>query len=300
MRSKREAPLGLQPLDLVGEAVLDEARRAEEGGDDLGLGLVGGDDEALVALVVLALLGGQEARADVAQLRAERERARERRAVDDAARAQHRQVDRRGDRGHEHERVHGPVADVARRPRSRWRSRRRRPRPSRCARGGRSRRRGSAASRCRGSRRSCRTCADGRRRWSARSAATRTLGSRSRSSRIARSTSGASGCSCAIRTLIASGLSVSETARRMPLRTCSTTSATCSSTPVLLATPLLEHERRLGERAERAGLGDGGGEAGERDRSDATHPGLHERVLDADALRERRRERHLATVPNKW
>ena len=40
---------------------------------------------------------------------------------------------------------------------------------------------------------------------------------------------------------------------------------------------LLEDERRLGDRAERARLGDGGGEAGERDRPDPAHPGLHER-----------------------
>ena len=57
----------------------------------------------------------------------------------------------------------------------------------------------------------------------------RTFGLDARSSRIARTTCSASGCSCAMRTLIASGLSVSETARRIPSRTCSTTIATCAA-----------------------------------------------------------------------
>ena len=55
------------------------------------------------------------------------------------------------------------------------------------------------------------------------------FGSRSRSSRIARTTASASGCSRAIRTLIASGRSVSETASRIPSRTWPTTRATCSA-----------------------------------------------------------------------
>ena len=55
---------------------------------------------------------GEEARADVAQLRAEGQRARERDAVDDAARREDRDVDRGGDRRDEHERVDRVVADV--------------------------------------------------------------------------------------------------------------------------------------------------------------------------------------------
>ena len=148
-----------------------------------------GDDEALVALVVLALLGGQEARADVAQLRA---RARARRP----ARRRRPRRPRTGRGGRRRPAIEGTSTNVCT---GRW------PdvaggleaggdhavdalAPARSARGGRWRRRGSAASPRRGSRRSSRTCAGGRPRWSARRSCARTFWSRSRSSRIARST----------------------------------------------------------------------------------------------------------------
>ena len=74
---------------------------------------LGLDDETLVGLVVLALLGREEARADVAQLCPERERAREGDPVDDPAGADHRDVDRVPHGGREDEAVHGLVAHVA-------------------------------------------------------------------------------------------------------------------------------------------------------------------------------------------
>ena len=64
---------------------------------------------------------------------------------------------------------------------------------------------------------------------------------------------------------------------------------------------LLEHERRLGDRAERACLGDGGGEPGERDRPDPAHPRLHERMLDADPFGQRRSQCHCSPASSlRW
>ena len=80
---------------------------------DLGLRLARLDDEPLVGLVVLALVGGEEARADVAELGAEGERARERGAVDDPAGAHDRDVHGGAHGRRQHEAVHRLVADVA-------------------------------------------------------------------------------------------------------------------------------------------------------------------------------------------
>ena len=174
---------------LLREAVLDEPRRPEEGRHDLGLRLARLDDEALVRLVVLALVGREEARARCSRARRRvraRPRGRRRRRRRPAQTTGMSTAAATGRR--QHEAVHGPVADVAGGLEAGRDDGVHRPPPAPSGRAGRSRRRGSGASPTPARRRSARTCAGARRRSSAPSAAPSPSGRASRSSRIARTT----------------------------------------------------------------------------------------------------------------
>ena len=273
------------------EPVLDEPGRPEEGGHDLGLRLARLDDEPLVRLVVLALVGGEEARADVAELGAEGERAREGGAVDDSAGADDRDVHGSANGRRQHEAVHGLVADVAGRLEAR-RDHGVHPLGLR-GEGVLDVRDGVEVEHPRLAHgvvepEHARMPAGGRQHLQLRAHL------RVRRPLVEDRAHDVLGVGLLLRDpdVDRERLVGQRDGEADPVPHLLHDHRDLLRERVARDPGLLEDERRLGDRAERARLGDGGGEPGERDRPDPAHPRLHERILDPDPLGQRRSQCH--------